>query len=185
MDHQAHAPARARREIVASLDEEFARLHVNSCALIEHTPAEILYVVPSPTKNPSARARALSKLPGASSLVSVGEGILHSAAAIEQTFGGITANLWDDPFEWTLPEYLSTPAKINQHLAEVETTRQHAFASFADDAALLKHVAVPSGEMRSLIDLLSDTLLRAADCQAQALVALKTLSGNRPLRFII
>ena len=29
-----------------------------------------------------------------------------SAGTIEQTFGGITANLWDDPFEWTLPETL-------------------------------------------------------------------------------
>jgi len=185
MDQKTNAQAPGKREIVDSLDREFARLHVNSCAAIEHTPAEILYVVPSPSERFAARAGVVSKSPEPSSLSSVGESVLRSAAAIEQTFGGITANLWDDPFEWTLPEYLSTPAKINEHLAEVEATRRLAFASFADDASLRKYVAVPSGETRPLIDLLSDTLLRAADYQAQALLALKTLSGNRPLRFII
>ena len=42
--------------------------------------------------------------------------ILRSAAAIEQMCGGLTANLWDDPFEWTLPETLSTPAKVIEYL---------------------------------------------------------------------
>lgn len=185
MDHQTNAQTLGEREIVETLDREFARLHVNSCAVIESTSLEILYVVPSETQRPRSRARRDSTPPDVSSTASVGESVLRSAAAVEQTFGGITANLWDDPFEWTLPEYLSTPAKINEHLAEVETTRRRAFASFADDASLLKHVAVPSGETRPLIDLLSDTLLRAADYQAQALSALKALSGNRPLRFII
>ena len=41
-------------------------------------------------------------------MFSCGEYILRSAAAVEQTFGGITTRLWDDPFEWTLPEALST-----------------------------------------------------------------------------
>jgi hypothetical protein len=70
-------------------------------------------------------------------------------------------------------------------LAEVEATRKRGFSSFADDACLLKHIAVPSGETRPLIDLLSETLLRAADHQAQALVALKSLSGISPPGFII
>ena len=48
---------------------------------------------------------------------SVGEQILRSAAVIEQTLGGLTANLWDDPFEWTLPETLSTPELIVEHLS--------------------------------------------------------------------
>jgi hypothetical protein len=185
MNEQTNAQTLGKREIVASLDREFARLHVNSCAVIKNTPVEILYVVPPQSETLSARARVSSTLPDVSSLASVGESVLRSAAAIEQTFGGITANLWDDPFEWTLPEYLSTPAKIHEHLTEVEATRQHAFASFADDASLRKHVAVPSGETRPLIDLLAETLLRAADHQALAVLALKTLSGNRALRFII
>jgi hypothetical protein len=185
MDEKTNAQTPGKREIVESLDREFARLHVNSCAAIDHTPPEILYIVPSPPEGLESQGRVVSKTPLVSQLASVGESVLRSAAAIEQTFGGITANLWDDPFEWTLPEYLSTPAKITEHLTEVEATRRLAFTSFADDASLRKHVAVPSGETRPLIDLLSDTLLRAADYQAEALLALKMLSGNRPLRFII
>src|SRR5258705_13499478 len=175
MGDKTNAETVGKREIVASLDREFSRLHFSACAVIEQTSIEILYAIPAQTSLPSAPRQ----------LPSIVESVLRSAAAIEQPFGGITANLWDDPFEWTLPEYLSTPARINEHLAEVEATRRHAFASFADDASLLKHVAVPSGETRPLIDLLSDTLLRAVDYQAQALLVLKTLSGNHPLRFII
>jgi hypothetical protein len=107
----------------------------------------------------------------ASSITSVGENILKSAAAIEQTFGGITSNLWDDPFEWTLPEYLSTPGKVIEHLIEVEETRKRAFSSFDSDACLLKHVAMPSGETKPLVELLLETLVSAARYQGQAIAA--------------
>jgi hypothetical protein len=176
MDDKLSAQTLGKREIVASLDREFARLHLNSCAVVESTPVDILYLVPE-------QAATSSLVSGSAS--SVGECILRCAAVIEQTFGGLTANLWDDPFEWTLPEYLSSPTRVIAHLAEVEATRKRGFSSFADDACLLKHIAVPSGETRPLIDLLSETLLRAADHQAQALVALKSLSGISPPGFII
>ena len=175
MDDKTNAQSLGKREIVASLDREFARLHVNACAVIAETSIEILYSVPTKTGSPSASRQ----------LPSIGESVLRGAAAIEQTFGGITANLWDDPFEWTLPEYLTTPAKVKDHLGEVEATRQRAFSSFVDDDCLLKHIAVPSGGTRPLIDLLSETVVRAAGHQAQALVALKILSGISPSGFII
>src|SRR5882672_6422715 len=159
-------------KFIEGLDRQFAQLHRDSHKLIEVISPELLY------HQPSGRSNSLP-------LHSCGEHLLRSAAVVEQTFGGITANLWDDPFEWTLPEYLSTPAKINDHLAEVEAIRERAFSSFADDACLLKCVAVPSGEMRPLIDLLAETLLRAGDQQAQALVTLKSLSGISPPGFII
>jgi hypothetical protein len=178
MDDKISAQTFGKREIVESLDREFARLHLNSGAIIENTPVAILYAVTAPTGLSSADSDSASP-------ASVGESVLRCAAAVEQTFGGITANLWDDPFEWTLPEYLSTPQKIKDHLAEVEALRQRAFSSFADDACLLKHVAMPSGETQSLTDLLLETLRRARDYQAQALVALKTLSGISPPGFII
>jgi hypothetical protein len=138
-----------KRLIVESLDREFARLHVSSCAIVEQITDDTLY-----SSNPGA--------------TSVGESILRCAAEIEQTFGGITANLWDDPFEWTLPEHLSTKSKILEHLAEVEALRDRAFTSFSDDACLSKHVATPSTETRPLIELLLKTLLRASDHQSQA-----------------
>ena len=111
--------------------------------------------------------------------------MLRAAAAIEQTFGGVTANLWDDPFEWTLPEYLATPEKVKEHLAEVEALRRRAFSSFADNACLLKHVAVPTGQTQPLKNLLSQTLRRAEDYQAQALAVFEALSGISTAGFII
>src|SRR6185503_1548707 len=111
MDDQINAHTRDKRRMVEALDREFARLHFRSIALMDHTPVEVLYLEPS--DGPSN---------------SVGTSLLRSAAAIEQTFGGITANLWDDPFEWTLPEQLSTPQKVVDHLNEVEATRARAFS---------------------------------------------------------
>ncbi|MFN2493171.1 MAG: hypothetical protein ABR501_09850 [Pyrinomonadaceae bacterium] len=171
MDDSVNAQTRGNRQIIDSFDREFARLHVSSRAVIESTADEILYSVPPST--------------GIGSLRSVGESVLRCAAAIEQTFGGITSNLWDDPFEWTLPEHLSTPAKVSEHLIEVEKTRKTAFGSFVDDTCLTKQVALPTGETRPLIDLLLDTLLHATDYQAQAVVALKILSRISPHGFII
>src|SRR5947207_1532178 len=62
--------------------------------------------------------------------LSGGEHILRSAASVEQTFGGITSNLWDDPFEWTLPETLPTANKVARYLDEVDATRKHGFELF-------------------------------------------------------
>jgi hypothetical protein len=178
MDDTTNAQTFGKRKIVESLDREFARLHLNSCAIVENTPVASLYAVRAPTELSSSNSDSASTS-------SIGESLLRCAAAIEQTFGGITANLWDDPFEWTLPEYLSTPQKVKDHLADVEALRQRAFSSFADDACLLKHVAVPSGETQPLSDLLEETLRRAAGHQAQAVTAFETLSGIRPPGFII
>lgn len=178
MDDKLNAQTLGKRGIVDSLDREFARLHFNSCATVERTPADFLYCVP-----PQAEEIFLRE--GSNSTSSVGEAILQCAAVIEQTFGGITASLWDNPFEWTLPEYLSTPARVIEHLADVESVRQRAFSSFEDDACLLKHVVMPSGESRSLNDLLKETLRRANDYQARAQAVLETLSGISPPGFII
>jgi len=163
MGEKTNAQTLGRRQIVESLDREFARLHWRSCAVIENAPDDLLYSVTAST--------------GADQLPSVGENILRSAAAVEQTFGGITSNLWDDPFEWTLPEYLSTSAKVIEHLADVEAVRKRAFSSFPDDECLLKDVAMPSGETRPLVELLLGTLVRAADYQGRAVAALGTGAG--------
>ena len=101
--------------------------------------------------------------------LSAGEQILRSAAAIEQTFGGLTANLWDDPFEWTLPETLSTSESIVEYLSEVDSTRRRVFESIDGDGALSKYVAVPSGESKTLIELLLETLVRASEYRGRAL----------------
>jgi hypothetical protein len=105
--------------------------------------------------------------------LSTGEQILRSGAAIEQTLGGLTSNLWDDPFEWTLPETLSTRQSIVEYLSEVDSTRQSFFQSIDGDADLNKYVQVPSGEAKTLIEVLLETLMRASQFRGQAVATLK------------
>ncbi len=154
MAKQENAQTPAKRQIVELLDREFARLHARLCALVGATPHERLYRTVAAKSNQSVG--------------SIGESVLRSAAAIEQTFGGITANLWDDPFEWTLPEQLSSPVKVIEHLADVEATRTRAFSSFTADECLLKQVATPSGAAKPLIELLLETLVRANNHESRA-----------------
>ena len=97
------------------------------------------------------------------------EKLVRSAAAVEQMCGGLTANLWDDPFEWTLPETLYNPDRVIEYLNEVDLARQRTFSSI-DDAALTKLISVPSGESRLLISLLLETLVKASEFRGRALL---------------
>lgn len=155
-------------QIVRSLGEQFARLHGRSLALVRAVPGGRLYWQP-----PRAEGLALPAY-------SCGEHVLRSAAAVEQTFGGITVNLWDDPFEWTLPEALPTAAHVVEYLEEVEATRQRAFSLFHSDEDLSKQIAAPSGEMRTLFSLVTETLVRAARHQGAAFATLRLFSDARP-----
>jgi len=96
--------------------------------------------------------------------------VLRSAAVIEQMCGGLTANLWDDPFEWTLPETLSTSVRRIEYLSEVDLARQRAFNAIADDGALTRYISVPSGEPRLLVSLLLETLVKASDYRGRAVL---------------
>lgn len=152
--------------IVRSLDDEFARLHAASVALARAVPAARLYWQP----REAARFHPAH---------SCGEHLLRSAAVVEQTFGGITASLWDDPFEWTLPETLRTPALVEEYLNEVEATRRRGFALFRSDGELTKEIAVPPGETRTLAALLLETLARAAHQQGRAYATFRLFSDER------
>ena len=167
MDEQnANAQTGSNRKIIDALDEEFARLHSRSCRLVEATSIEIFY------RTPKGMAIGLP-------VYSVGDTLLRSAAAVEQTFGGITSSLWDDPFEWTLPENLSTRERVIEYLEEVEATRKLAFKRFSSDSDLLKEVSVPSGETRPLISLLLETLARASDFQGRAVATQRFVADVR------
>ena len=149
------------RTIIESFDHEFAQLDLRARSLVKTTPFEIFYKAP-------ANAALGSQ--------SIGELILRSAGAVEQTCGGLTSNLWDDPFEWTLPETLSTSDLVIEYLDEVENTRKQAFARFLNDGDLVKLIAVPNGEPRPLVNLLLETLVRATGYQARAAVILALLA---------
>jgi len=154
-----------RRRIVVELDQEFAGLLQNLQALTKSVGQERLYRSPP--------------------VASVGENIVRSAAVLEQTFGGLMANLWDDPFEWTLPESLSTPEKLIDYLSEVDAARQRVFCAIVEDSDLLKYISVPSGEPTHLLKLLLETLVRASNYQGRAVATLKLLSEVTAPGFII
>jgi hypothetical protein len=145
------------RQVIKNLDAEFAAIHRTSCELISTVSAELLY----------ARASGASADSG-------GEQILRCAAVVEQSFGGLTANLWDDPFEWTLPETLNTPAKMLEYLGEVEDLRHRAFLAFGDDADLSKEIMTPAGRTE-ILPFLLDTLNRARHHQQRARVVFELL----------
>ena len=144
------------RDIVNHLELEFGSLIGSLKELVSSVPPEWLYQTPP--------------------AVSVGESILRSAAIVEQTCGGLTANLWDDPLEWTLPETLSNAERIIEYLAEVESVLRGAFNAIGDDDALSKLVSVPSGEPVRLVSLLLETLVTAADHRGRATATLKKLT---------
>jgi len=141
-------------KFIGGLDSQFNRLYLDWRKLVAAIPRELIYL--RPLRDSTAFAER-----------SCGEEILRSAGLVEQTFAGIATNLWDDPFEWTLPETLETPEKILEYLAEVESTRRGGFELFKSDDDLLKEIMAPSGPTQ-LLPLLLDTLIRAGHHQATA-----------------
>jgi hypothetical protein len=136
--------------LVTWFDSQFVQLYVAWCDLITQLKPSDLYQ--SSTGSKSA---------------SVGASVVKSAGIVEQAFGGITANLWDDPFEWTLPETLTSTEKLLEYFEEVEATRRRGFEFFKDDGDLLKAIMTPAGE-KQLATLLLDTLVRARHYQLRA-----------------
>jgi hypothetical protein len=151
-----HSTAKEQTVLVSILDREFAQLIESLQELTSKTPSNLLY------RSPPA--------------ITVGENIVRSAGVVEQTFGGIASNLWDDPFEWTLPETLSSGDLIIEYFSEVETTRVRTFSSFDSDQTLFKLIALPSGDSCRLIELLVQTLVRASEYRGRAVATLKMLS---------
>lgn len=148
-----------------SFNSRFISLHSRSVDLIEKTPADRLYW----------RPRDLGKT---FAMFSCGEYILRSASAVEQTFGGITTRLWDDPFEWTLPEKLSSSEHIIEYLHEVEATRTKGFAFFTSDEDLARKLPSPE-RLRSIFDILLDTLARAEHFQGRAYAIFQMFSNEK------
>lgn len=150
---------------INALDESFLRLHERSRELIEKISTENLY------RQPREIARDFP-------FNSCGEYILRSAGKVEQTFGGITIKLWDDPFEWTLPEALSTNRLILEYLDEVEETRRRGFALFKTDEDLRREIPAPE-KMKNIFSLLTETLAQAENQQGRAIAVFKIFSDMK------
>lgn len=154
--------------LLAAFDRQFQLLHERSVKLILEVPEGLLY------EPPAAVTDDMIKL-------TIGENILRSAAIVEMTFGGITTRLWDDPFEWTLPEALDGRDKIKVYLNEVEATRLRGFASFRSDSDLGRNIPAPR-ELRPLGEILLEAIAEAEHFQGRAFAIFQTLGGGRVQR---
>lgn len=156
------------KTLINIFDAQFKKLHERSEELVKKIPPEKLFWKPDEMKP-------------IYTIFSCGEFILRSAGAIEQTFGGITVKLWDDPFEWTLPEELSTNEKILEYLREVEQTRQKGFDYFMSDKDVYKEIPAPE-KLTTIAELLIKTVSRAEHFQGRAFAVFQMFSGKKLLR---
>ena len=153
------------RTFIDSFDRRFNSIYSGSVELLAKIPNEKLFQRPRELKNTFE-------------MFSCGEFILRSAGAVEQTFGGITTKLWDDPFEWTLPEKLSTTKMIREYLDEGEATRHNGFAFFRSDDDLKRQIPAPD-ELRTLHEILLDTVARAGHYQGRAYAVFRMFSDEK------
>lgn len=150
---------------LTAFEQKFADLHVRSCETIQKTPTDKLFWQPF-------EKEVLFPIN------SCGEYILRSSGKIEQTFGGITTKLWDDPFEWTLPEQLSTNELILEYLEEVERTRKRGFSFFKSDEDLKKTLPAPI-KIVTIFELLLETLTLAENYQGRAISVFQQITFEK------
>jgi hypothetical protein len=151
--------------MLESFDRRFSLTHERSLSLLANLSDEDLF------RKPRELERSMV-------MFSCGEYILRSAAAVEQTCGGITTRLWDDPFEWTLPEELSTSQKVSDYLRDVEAGRISAFRFLKSDDDLRMRIPAPK-ELTSIFELLLDTVARAAHYQGRAFAVFQMISDGK------
>lgn len=151
--------------ILDSFERRFKTIHSRSVELLSKLNDKQLFTKPRELNNTFE-------------MFSCGEFILRSGGAVERTFGGITRKLWDDPFEWTLPEKLSTVGLIREYLDEVETTRRNGFYFFETDADLSRQIPAPE-ELRTLHEILLETIARAEHYQGRAFAVFRTFSDEK------
>lgn len=148
--------------LLSAFDQRFAEIDRSSLELLSLLTEETLFKRPRETRQQMAP-------------FSCGEYILRSAAMVEKTFGGITTRLWDDPFEWTLPEKLSTKELVTNYLNEVQATRKNAFAFFSSDDDLMRQIPAPE-KLRPIFEILLDTVARAEHFQGRAYALYQVIS---------
>ncbi|MBX3243690.1 MAG: hypothetical protein KF685_04370 [Acidobacteria bacterium] len=143
------------RELTENIESQFVFLKDTILDLVDRIPEELLFRSPFPAE--------------ISFQGTCGECILRAAAAAEQAFGGIMTRLWDDPFEWTLPEALSSSAQIKEYVLEVDDQRIKCFKFISSDADLLKLIPAPE-EFKPIQVVLVDALCRSHFLLGQAVI---------------
>jgi hypothetical protein len=134
-----------QRNRIQDFEHEFESLHKSAVELLEAFPEDHFF--------------AMTGLNG--ELISFGVELIRSAAEVEKAFGGITRRLWDDPFEWTLPEELSDKAAIKNYLDEVRSTRTKGLRFIKHDGELSQQIPAPE-KFLSLSEILTETISLAS-----------------------
>ena len=153
------------KALLETFDQSFEKVTTRARALLAHTSNDILYKRPR-------------ELPNTFAIFTIGEYVLRSAAAVEQAFGGITTRLWDDPFEWTLPEKLHSVDLIKEYLDEVDRTRADGIAFLADDDSLSKAIPSPV-RILPIAQVLIDTLARSEHYLGRAYAVFQMTSDQK------
>ncbi len=152
-------------ETVKAFSAEFERLHDNLIDVLNLIPEERLYWKPFES---SSFLRVYS----------CGELIVHIGSIIEYTFNGITSNFWDDPFEWTLRENLSSRSLVAEYLVEAAHVRLIALQGM-NDADLAKTLHFPNGEKTTIGELLLRALTHASHHRGQVYAYVHLFSDVR------
>lgn len=103
--------------------------------------------------------------------------IVRGAAKVEQSCGGITTRLWDDPFEWTLEESFPDKNSVVIYLDEVAAVRKRAFDFIFTDADLAREVPAPE-KLTTLFTVLVRSLISASKLLHLAGVVLRADSRH-------
>ena len=135
------------RTLIDALDSRFDDLDRRQRKLLEATDETRLFW--SPVESTDSMIT-----------LSVGGAVLRSAAMVEQVFLGLTRRLWDDPFEWTLPEKLSTRAAIVDYMNEVVETRRSGLRFLESDDDLARQLPAPE-ELKPVLQVLVEAIARA------------------------
>jgi hypothetical protein len=151
--------------LLETFERSFDTISVRTRAILDLTSERILYQRPR-------------EIPNTFAMFTIGEYVLRSAATVEQTFGGVTTRLWDDPFEWTLPEKLHSIELIRAYLDEVDITRTEGFAYLKDDDSLTKLLPAPI-KIKPISELLLETIGRSEHYLGRAFAVFQMLSDEK------
>jgi hypothetical protein len=135
------------RKLISEFDGTFVRLHQDRSKLARDVGDGFVYRPLVETENNFAPQ-------------TIGTLLIRSAAVVEQMINGMTVRLWDDPFEWTLPERLPTIEYLTAYFDDVERARVRGFRFLQDDADLTRSIPAPV-ELRTLHEVLADALQRS------------------------
>lgn len=137
------------KTLTDQFEHEFSELHRLTLEVLDQTAFETLFGSAGDSRVPPGML------------------LIRSAAKVEQCFGGLTARLWDDPFEWTLAESFTDKSQVLTYLSEVEAACQRGFKLFNDDLDLTREIAAPV-EMRTVFSVLIRAHSDAASFLAMA-----------------